>query len=120
MTSRSGRRTTGFIIAGLLVALLIAGGVSHFASGDPDGLDSATLDGCTLDADGEITGGTCVAQHADDHEIGGPFADYTTAGISDETLSGTISGILGTLVVFGIGVGGFWLIRRRNTTEDTN
>ena len=105
-------KTVGFVIGGLLVALLLAGGVSHFASSSPDGLDSVTLDGCTVDDDGEITGGDCPAKQAKDHEIGGPFADYGVAGIDNDVVSTAISGVLGVLVVFAIGGGLFWLLRR--------
>lgn len=108
-------KTTGFILGGLLVAVILAGVAANFASSDPDGLDSATLDGCTLDEDGEITGGSCIAQHADDHELGGgPFADYSAVGIDDPVLSTAISGVLGIAVVFAVGAGLFWLMRRRS------
>ena len=57
------RRKLGWFVAGgLLVALLLAGVVSNFASGSPDGLDATARKGCTFDADGRITGGTCMAQ----------------------------------------------------------
>lgn len=108
------RKSTGFILAGLLVALLLAGFVSNFASGDPDGLDSAALDGCTVNAAGDITGGSCMAQKAADHELGGPFADYGVAGIGNDFVATAIAGVLGVLVVFAIGGGLFWLLRRRN------
>ena len=35
-----------FFLVFLLIVLVIAGGVSYAASGSPDGLDSATLQGC--------------------------------------------------------------------------
>ena len=63
------KRTGWFIVGGLLVALLLAGVVSNFASSHPDGLDSATLEGCTVDDEGNITGGTCIAQGGKDHEL---------------------------------------------------
>jgi cobalt/nickel transport protein len=112
-------KTGVFIAGGLLVALLLAGVVSSFASGDPDGLDSATLDGCTVSADGEITGGDCIAQQARDHEIGGPFADYAAAGVDDPFWSTAISGVLGVVVVFAIGAALFWLIRRRPAAAES-
>lgn len=37
-----------FWIGFTVVILLIAGGVSYFASSSPDGLDSATLQGCEV------------------------------------------------------------------------
>lgn len=108
------RRTWLFFGAGLLVALLLAGVVSNFASGSPDGLDYTARDGCTTNAEGEITGGTCMAQEEKDHETAdGPLADYGIKGIDNEYLSTGLSGALGVLITFGLGAGLFWLVRRR-------
>lgn len=50
-------RSWAFLAGGLLVALLLAGVVSNYASSHPDGLDSSLLKGCTVDADDNIVGG---------------------------------------------------------------
>ncbi|WP_246248317.1 PDGLE domain-containing protein, partial [Micromonospora maritima] len=63
------KRSWPFLLGGLLVALLLAGVVSNYASSHPDGLDSSLLKGCTVNADDEITGGSCPAQQARDHEL---------------------------------------------------
>ena len=103
-----------FLISGLLVSLLLAGVVSSFASSSPDGLDSAAREGCTFDADGNITGGTCMARNEEEHQLAdGPLADYGITGIGNEYLSTGLSGVVGVLVTFGIGAGVFWLVRRR-------
>lgn len=103
-----------FLLGGLLVSLLLAGVVSNFASSKPDGLDSATLEGCTTNADGEITGGNCPAREAGDHELAdGPLADYAIKGIDNEFVATGLSGVVGVLVTFAIGGGLFWLVRRR-------
>ncbi|SCG68714.1 PDGLE domain-containing protein [Micromonospora coxensis] len=107
------KRSWGFVAVGLLVALLLAGVVSNYASSHPDGLDSSLLKGCTVDAEGEITGGSCPAQQEKEHEVGGPLADYGVAGIDDGFLSTGLSGVLGVLLTFAIGGGLFWLLRRR-------
>ncbi|MDP9799712.1 cobalt/nickel transport protein [Catenuloplanes nepalensis] len=102
-----------FILAGLLTALLLAGVVSSFASSSPDGLDSASTRGCTTNADGEITGGTCMAQGAKDHELAdSPLADYGIAGVDNAYLSTGLSGIAGVLLVFAVAGGLFWVLRR--------
>jgi len=107
------RRRT-FLITGLLVALLLAGVVSGFASGSPDGLDHAAREGCTFNADDEITGGTCMAQQEQDHQLAGsPLADYGIKGIDNELLSTGLSGVVGVLLTFAVGGGLFWLLRRR-------
>ena len=103
-----------FLLSGLLVSLLLAGVVSSFASSSPDGLDSAAREGCTFDADDNITGGTCMAQREQEHQLAdGPLAEYGIKGIDNEYLSTGLSGVLGVLVTFGIGAGVFWLVRRR-------
>ncbi len=109
------KRFWGFLAGGLLVALLLAGVVSNFASPHPDGLDSSLREGCTVDADGEITGGSCPAQQEKEHEIGGPLADYGIAGIDNDVLSTGLSGVLGVLLTFALAGGAFWLVRRRDT-----
>ncbi|MEU8182014.1 PDGLE domain-containing protein [Micromonospora sp. NPDC049044] len=110
-------RSWAFLAGGLLVALLLAGVVSNYASSHPDGLDSSLLKGCTVDADDNIVGGSCPAQQAKDHELGdSPLADYGVRGVENSFVSTGLSGVLGVLVTFAIGAGGFWLLRRRGTT----
>jgi cobalt/nickel transport protein len=109
------KRSWGFIGVGLLVALLLAGVVSNYASSHPDGLDSSLREGCTFDADDNVTGGSCPAQEAREHELAdSPLADYGVRGIDNEFLSTGLSGVLGVLLTFAIGGGLFWLVRRRD------
>jgi cobalt/nickel transport protein len=108
------RRLVWFIGGGLLVALLVAGVVSNFASSSPDGLDATTRQGCEFNEDGEIVGGECIAAEAQDHELAdSPFADYGIAGIDNPFLSTALAGVLGVLATFAVGTGLFWLGRRR-------
>ncbi|WNM40775.1 PDGLE domain-containing protein [Micromonospora halotolerans] len=114
------RRSWPFVLGGLLVALLLAGVVSNYASAHPDGLDSSLLKGCTVDADGEITGGSCPAQQAKDHELAdSPLADYGVRGVGNDFLSTGLSGVLGVLLTFAVGGGLFWLARRRGPAAGT-
>jgi cobalt/nickel transport protein len=109
------RRLGWFLTGGLLVALLLAGVVSNFASGSPDGLDATAREGCTFSADGAITGGTCMLQREHDHQLAGsPLADYGIRGIHNQYVSTGLSGMLGVLVTFAVGGGVFWLVRRRS------
>ncbi|MFG3601722.1 PDGLE domain-containing protein [Micromonospora chersina] len=113
------KRPWAFVLGGLLVALLLAGVVSNYASAHPDGLDSSLLKGCTVNADGEITGGSCPAQQAKDHELAdSPLADYGVRGVSNGFLSTGLSGVLGVLLTFALGGGLFWLARRRGPATD--
>jgi cobalt/nickel transport protein len=108
------RRSWGFLVGGLLVALLLAGVVSNFASSQPDGLDSSLREGCVFDANDNIVGGDCPAKQAREHELAdGPLADYGIRGIDNPYLSTGLSGVIGVLLTFAIGGGVFWLVRRR-------
>ena len=112
------KKTTWFIIGGLLVALLLAGVVSNFASSSPDGLDSASTRGCTVNDSGEITGGSCMAQNAKENETSdSPLADYGISGIDNSYVSTGLAGVVGVLLTFAVGGGLFWLVRRRQPAE---
>lgn len=99
------------LFAGIVAALVLAGGVSYFASGAPDGLDAATLKGCTVNDAGEITGGSCIAQRAEEHELSGSIlGDYGFNGIDGTT---GLAGVIGVAVTFAVGLAIFWAVRRR-------
>lgn len=100
------------LVGGIMAAMVLAGGVSYLASSAPDGLDATTLRGCTTNAEGEITGGTCIAQGAGEHELAGGFlADYGLKGLDNTT---GIAGVIGVVLTFAIGLAIFWTVRRRN------
>jgi len=87
--------------AGLLLALLVAGVGSYYASRHPDGLEYVA----------EQTGFLDSAEESATAD--GPLADYQTRGVDNPRLSGGIAGVIGTLVVLGLGGGLFWLVRSR-------
>ena len=95
-------RTRTFLLAGLLVALLVAGGASYYASAHPDGLTYVA----------EKTG--FVDQQKESATADGPFAGYATQGVDDERLGGGIAGVAGVLLVGALGTGLFWVVRRRD------
>lgn len=99
--------------AGFAAAIvLIAGVVSYFASSSPDGLDSATLQGCQVVATdhGEQLTGQCIAQHATEHPLSvSPLADYTVFGHAGSV---GVAGIIGAVVVLALAGGAFWLLAR--------
>lgn len=94
-----------FVLSGLLVALLLAGVVSFYASSRPDGLEFVA----------ERTG---FLHSADDHAAAdGPFADYVTEGVDDARLSGGLAGVVGTLTVLLLAGGIGFAVRRRGPDE---
>ena len=100
MSTRPGNRR--FFAGFLLVALLVAGVASYYASSHPDGLQSVA----------EKTGFLEAGKNSPAAD--GPFADYSTKGIDDARVSGGVAGIAGCLLVLGIGGGLFWVLRRRD------
>jgi cobalt/nickel transport protein len=107
-----------FLLVGLLVALVLAGVVSSFASSAPDGLDSAARKGCTFDSQDNITGGDCLAKRETENQTAdSPLADYGIRGL-DGPLSTGLSGAVGVLVTFGVGYAVFWLVRKRRRPAD--
>jgi cobalt/nickel transport protein len=110
---RRNRRLRLFFIGFAVVALVIAGALSYFADSDPDGLDTATLEGCeVVETDGgEELVGDCIAKSAGEHHLAdSPLADYAVGGDDRFTGVAGVIGVLATLVVAG---GLFWLLRRR-------
>jgi hypothetical protein len=98
-------RRNGFLLAGLLVSLLLAGVVSGFASPEPDGLEKVAQD-------------QGFAQTAQDSALAdSPVADYGVAGVDDERLSTGLAGVLGVGVTFAFGLGLFALVRRGRTND---
>jgi cobalt/nickel transport system permease protein len=88
-----------FVFGGVLVALVFAGVVSQFAVDGPDGLERVAEDTGLIDS-------------AQDHSLADSiFADYATAGISNEALSLAIAGIVGTIVTLLVVAGIFLGLR---------
>ncbi|WFE24124.1 PDGLE domain-containing protein [Solwaraspora sp. WMMD937] len=113
------KRNTGFVLAGLFVSLLLAGVVSNFASGSPDGLDSASTQGCEFDGE-EIVGGACMSSGAQDHELAdSPFADYGLTAVDNGFVGTAVAGAVGVLLTFAVAGGLFWLTRSRRPAAGT-
>jgi hypothetical protein len=100
------RPRNGFLLAGLLVSLVLAGLVSGFASSSPDGLEKVAED----------QGFSSAAR--DSTLADGPLADYDVAGVENERLSTGLAGVLGVGVTFAFGLGLFALVRRGRSAED--
>ena len=96
------------VVAGavLLTALLLAGVVSHYASGSPDGLTRVAEDTGMAKAQ--------KAHHAEDS----PLAGYSVRGVGDGRLSTGLAGVLGVGAVLGLGTGLTYALRRRRPADD--
>jgi hypothetical protein len=95
-----------FVAGGLLVAIGLAMLVSGFASGSPDGLDKVAEDhGFAANA----------KQHLFEN---GPLAGYAVKGVNGDRLSTGISGLIGVLVTFGVGLALFALLRAMRSGDD--
>ncbi|MGY1603013.1 PDGLE domain-containing protein [Geodermatophilus sp. SYSU D00815] len=96
---------TGFWIAGVLLALLIAGVGSYYASSSPDGLEYSA----------EETG---FAHTAEDSAVAGsPLADYAVSGVEDGWLSGGLAGVIGVVVTLVVAGGLTLVVRRRRAAQ---
>lgn len=83
---------------GLVLALLLAF-LSPLASASPDGLERVAEDKGFIEKAREA-----------------PFsimADYLFPGLENEALATVVSGVIGTAIVFGLGLGLAWLLRSR-------
>jgi cobalt/nickel transport protein len=82
-------RTRTLVLTGLILALLLAGVASSYASGSPDGLERVATD-------------LGFAGAARDSAVSdGPLADYAVAGVDVAGVSGGVAGVIGCLVVLG-------------------
>lgn len=96
-------RTRTLLIAGAIVALVLAGIVSFYASAHPDGLEKVA---------GDKGMDTKVEEHA---LADAPFADYGVEGVDNERLSGGLAGVLGVAGTLVVGSGIFWVVKRRGS-----
>jgi hypothetical protein len=100
------RRNRAFLLVGVLVALVIAGVGSYYASSSPDGLEwSAEEEGFGHTAEDSATADS-------------PLADYAVDGVDDGRLSGGLAGVIGVAVTLVL-AGGLTLALRRRGGEAT-
>lgn len=96
------RRTCGVVLVGTLVALLLAGFGSYYASSAPDGLAKVAID-------------KGLDRGEQDHAFGdSPLAGYAVRGVGDERLSGGLAGLAGVGLTFLLGGAIAVGVRRRD------
>lgn len=97
--------TKTFAIVAVLVCLALAGVVSYYASGSPDGLNRVAVD-------------QGFDKQAKDHGAKeSPLAGYGAKGVDEERLSGGVAGVAGVLVVL-VAAGGLGYVVRRKGHDD--
>ena len=97
-----------FVGVGLLVCLVLAGGVSYYASSAPDGLNKVADDLGFGDA------------ARDSATSGSPLAGYQAAGVDHERLSVGIAGVAGVVVTAALAFGLFLWLARRNRAHSSD
>jgi cobalt/nickel transport protein len=90
------------VIIGVVIALFLAGIISMFASPWPDGLEKVAENHGFLEK-GEVQ-----------PPIKSPVPDYEFPGLHNKKLATSIAGIAGTLLVFGLGYGIAFILKRRD------
>lgn len=90
-----------FYVGGLLVSLLLAGGLSFYASSSPDGLEKVA----------EEIGFIETAK--DPATAGSALADYGVAGVENERASVGIAGVVGVLATGAVATGLFMYLGKR-------
>lgn len=88
------------VVVGLAVSLVLAGGVSYYASSHPDGLEKVASDVGFLD--------TARESAVEDS----PLAGYGVAGVENERISGGLAGVIGVASTAAISFGLFYGLRR--------
>jgi cobalt/nickel transport protein len=90
-----------FIFIGVLLSMFLAGGVSFYASSNPDGLEKVAGDIGFLESAKEHT-------NAD-----GPLADYSVKGVENSRLAGGLAGLIGVGATALVGGLVFTLLSRK-------
>jgi cobalt/nickel transport protein len=89
------------MLVGVLVALVLAGVVSFYASSSPDGLN-------------RVAGDQGFSRTEKEHGVAdGPLAGYEAKGVGDARLSGGVAGVVGSLTVLLLTGGLALAVRRR-------
>ncbi|MGW5973141.1 energy-coupling factor ABC transporter permease [Streptomyces sp. NPDC055186] len=102
------RSPRGVWIAGLVASLALAGGVSFYASGHPDGLEKVAAD-------------HGIDEKAEEHDAAdSPLADYGVKDVENARLSGGLAGVIGVGATVVAGTGVFRVVRRRHAGDGTD
>ena len=100
------RKTWGFVLAGLAIAIGLAALVSPLASLSPDGLDKFAQE-------------QQFAERAENKDVWthAPLAEYKLRGVTNASLATSLAGVIGTVLVFGCAFGLARVLRRKDRSE---
>jgi len=100
------KKTWTISLVGLLVAVVLAGILSPFASSHPDGLE-------------RVAENKGFAESAEGKEVytGAPLPDYQVPNVENEAASTRLAGLIGVGVVFILATGVAWALRSRRPKE---
>lgn len=93
------------IVVGFALSLVLAGGLSYYASSHPDGFEKSA---------GEI-GFLDTAKESPLKDS--PLAEYGVAGVENERISGGLAGVIGVASTAAISFGIFYGLRRFNKSK---
>lgn len=93
------------IVVGFALSLVLAGGVSYYASSHPDGFEKSA---------GEI-GFLDTAKESPLKDS--PLAEYGVAGVDNERISGGLAGVIGVASTAAISFSIFYGMRRFNKSK---
>jgi len=94
-----------FLILGLLISALLAGGASFYASSSPDGLEKVAEDIGFIET------------AKDNSNADTALADYGVKGVENERLSVGAAGVIGVIATGALS-GGLFLLLRRKKADD--
>lgn len=98
-------RSTRTVWATGLIAALVLGFVSFYASANPDGLEKVAAD-------------KGIDEKVQEHGAAdSPLADYGVKDVGNARVSGGLAGVIGVGVTVAVGSGVFWAVRKRRTPE---
>lgn len=99
-TREGARSLKGVLLAGLLLAFVLAGFLSGYASSSPDGLE-------------KVAGDEGFLESGEDSAVSGsPLADYALRGVEDERLAGGLAGVIGVVLTIAVGTLVFFAVSR--------
>ena len=101
------KKTGLFIVIALVVSVFLAVVISPLASSSPDGLEKVAEDKGFL-------------EKAEEHQAAwkySPIPDYAVGGIKNESVGTALAGLIGTLLVFAVGLGVAKVISRKKALK---